>query len=82
MSVDTRRLHDETHSDRHDHAAKRDLAALLLGLASLLLALTLLLWVLWQILAPVRATPFDADGVRCYSKASQTSCLQTANPPR
>lgn len=61
---------------------KLGLAALLVGAASLIFALAMLLYLLWLMLAPVRATAFDADGVRCYSRAVQVSCLKTAEPPR
>lgn len=70
-------------SDRdHAHEAKRDLAALAVGLAALLLALGVIAFVLWVSLSSVKATPFDADGVRCYSRAGAMSCIKTAEPPR
>ena len=68
--------------DMHKHEAKRDVAALLVGAAALIFALAVLLYVLWKIAASTQATPFDADGVRCYTKADQTVCLKTAEPPR
>jgi hypothetical protein len=37
-------------------------------------------FLLWLALAPVKATAFDADGVRCYSRAFSMECLKTANP--
>lgn len=69
-------------SDMHRHAMRRDLAALLVGAAALVFALAVLLYVLWKIAASTQATPFDSDGVRCYTKADQTVCLKTAEPPR
>jgi len=66
----------------HKHAAKRDLAALLAGVAALVFALAVLLYVLWLILAQPKATPFDADGVRCYRAAFEMACLKTAEPAR
>ncbi len=68
--------------DPEKHARKRDLAYLMAGLAAVIFALAVLLWVVWQIGASVKATPFDADGVRCYKGASELSCLKTAEPPR
>lgn len=68
--------------DLHRHAARRDAAALLAGAAALVFALAVLLYIVWLIGASVQATPFDADGVRCYTKAMQTACLKTAEPPR
>jgi hypothetical protein len=56
------------------------LAALLLGIAALIFAVTVLLYVLWLMLSSVQATGFDADGVRCYARAVQVACLKTANP--
>jgi hypothetical protein len=53
---------------------------MLLAFAALIFALAVLLYVVWLIFASVKATPFDADGVRCYTKADQTVCLKTANP--
>jgi len=66
----------------HKHAAKRDLAALLAGAAALIVALAFLVWVLWQVGASVKATAFDADGVRCYRAAFEMACLKTAEPAR
>ena len=71
----------ETH-ETHTHAVKRDLAALLVGAAALIVALAFLVWVLWQVGASVKATAFDADGVRCYRAAFEMACLKTAEPAR
>jgi hypothetical protein len=56
------------------------LGAVLLGAAALVFALAVLLYVFWLLLAPLTATAFDADGVRCYHRAVQIACLKTANP--
>lgn len=69
-------------SESHKHAAKRDLAALLVGVAALLFALAVLLFVIWKIVASTQATPFDADGVRCYGRADTVVCIKTAEPAR
>ena len=69
-------------NEAHQHALKRDLAALLVGVAALVFALTVLLYVLWLIVAQPKATAFDADGVRCYRAATEMSCLKTAEPAR
>lgn len=69
-------------SESHKHAARRDLAALLVGVAAVIIALAFLLYVLWKIVASTQATGFDADGVRCYGKADQMACIKTADPPR
>lgn len=66
--------------DVERHARKRDLAYLLGGVAAVIFALAVLIWVVWQIGASVKPTPFDADGVRCYAKADTMSCIKTANP--
>ena len=71
----------ETH-DLHEHEKRRDLAHLLVGVATVILALAFLLWVLWQIGASTKATGFDADGVRCYKSASEMACIKTAEPAR
>lgn len=68
--------------DEHRHAVRREIAYLLGGIAAVLFALAVLLYVCWKIFASTQATGFDADGVRCYSKADQTSCLKTAEPAR
>lgn len=67
-------------SDHEKAHTNVGLGALLAGLAALIFAVAVLLLVLWLILAGTTATPFDADGVRCYGKALQLSCLKTANP--
>jgi hypothetical protein len=54
------------------------LGRLLQGIGALVFAITALLFVLWLMLASVKATPFDSDGVRCYRAASELSCIQTA----
>lgn len=63
-------------------ARQRTLAMLIAAVAALLGALAVLFYVLWLVFAQVKATPFDADGVRCYTKADQTVCLKTAEPSR
>jgi hypothetical protein len=63
-------------------AKQRALAMLLGGVAALIFALAVLVWVLWGIGATTKATPFDADGVRCYRAASEMSCIKTAEPAR
>lgn len=63
-------------------ARQRTGALLLAGVAAVVFSLAVLLYVLWLIVAAVKATPFDADGVRCYTKADQTVCLKTAEPSR
>jgi hypothetical protein len=69
-------------SESHKHAAKRDVAALLAAVAAVIVALAVLLYVLWKIVASTQATPFDADGVRCYGKADRIVCMKTAEPAR
>jgi hypothetical protein len=68
--------------EMHRHNVARDRAALLVGIAALIFALAIVVYVVWLIFASVKATPFDADGVRCYTKAIETVCLKTAEPPR
>jgi len=65
----------------HEKAHTRTALALLLGgIASLIFAVAVLLYVLWMMLATPKATGFDADGVGCYRAASDMSCIKTANP--
>jgi hypothetical protein len=71
--------YEQSHERSHKQLA---IAALLLGAAALIFALSVLLYVFWLLLAPLTATPFDADGVRCYHRAVQVACLKTAEPPR
>lgn len=68
--------------DEHRHALRREWALLLGGAAAVIFALAVLLYVLWLMLSGVKATGFDADGVRCYRAASELSCIKTAEPPR
>jgi hypothetical protein len=56
------------------------IGAVLLGAAALVLAVAVLLYVFWLLLAGTTATAFDADGVRCYHRAVQLACLKTASP--
>lgn len=69
-------------TDEHRHALRREVALLMLGVASLIAALVAVLLVAWLILSSPKATGFDADGVRCYARASQMACIKTAEPPR
>ena len=67
----------------HDrYHARTALAALLGGIAALILASAVLLYVLWMMLSTPKATSFDADGVRCYRAAESMACIKTADPPR
>lgn len=68
--------------DMHRHETKRDTALLLVGAAALIFALVVALWLIWKIFSSVQATPFDADGTRCYVKADQMACIKTAEPAR
>lgn len=54
----------------------------LVGVGMLLLGIAALVFVLWLALADVKATPFDADGVRCYKSAQTMACIKTAEPAR
>jgi hypothetical protein len=54
----------------------------LLAIAALIFAVAVLLFVVWQVFASVKATGFDADGVRCFAKAGSMTCIKTAEPPR
>lgn len=74
-------VYDRTDRD-HAHESKRDAAALLLGAAALIFALAIAAFILWEVVSQPKATPFDADGVRCYRAAGQLSCIKTAEPPR
>jgi hypothetical protein len=58
------------------------IGAVLLGAASLIFAVAMLIYVLWLIAASTTASPFDADGVRCYHRAAELSCIKTAEPAR
>lgn len=58
--------------------ATEDRARMLLAFAALIAACAVLLYVVWLIFASVKATPFDSDGTRCYAKANQMTCIQTA----
>lgn len=68
--------------ERERYHRRLAIAALLGGAGALIMSLAVLLSVFWLLLAPLTATPFDADGVRCYHRAVQVACLKTAEPPR
>jgi len=57
-------------------------AMMLAAVAALVFAAAVLLYVLWLMLASVKATGFDSDGVRCFAKADTMNCIKTAEPPR
>lgn len=61
-------------------ATGNSLGGLLVGIAALLAAFVLIAMALYLMLAPVHATPWDADGVRCYHRATALECIQTARP--
>lgn len=71
------------HPHLHPRPSKwHDLGWLLVGAAALIVALAVVLYVLWMIVAQPKATGFDSDGVRCYRAASEMTCIKTAEPPR
>ena len=67
--------------DEHDRQVAIDWARVALGMGVLLLAVVAFIFMVYLIIAPVKAIPFDADGVRCYSRALQTTCLQVIPHP-
>ena len=64
------------------HPTLGEKAGMLAAVAALIFAAAALLFVLWLMLSSVKATGFDADGVRCYRAASELSCIKTAEPAR
>jgi len=81
MSDPIRHPHQATVEDHRAHVGGT-LADMLRGVGVLLVGLAALLFVLWLMLADVKAVPFDADGVRCYKGAQAMACLKTAEPAR
>jgi hypothetical protein len=67
--------------DEHDRHVAIDWARVALGLGHLLLAVAALVYVIYIIVAPTRAVPFDADSVRCYERATHGSCIQVLPHP-
>lgn len=69
---------------REEHQADlgKALGDVISGIGLFLLGLSALILMLWLVFASVKATSFDADGVRCYRAATELSCLKTAEPPR
>lgn len=55
-------------------------AMLIASIAAAVFAVAVLFYVLWLIFANVKATGFDADGVRCYKAADAMTCIKTATP--
>ena len=72
----------EVHTHPYVHHMMEFWGKLLAGIGILLFGVGVLLWALWLLTASVKATPFDADGVRCYKAASEMVCIKTAEPPR
>jgi hypothetical protein len=68
--------------DPHDRHVAVDWSQVFQGVGFFLLGLAALVLVVWLMLATPKATPFDADGVRCYRAATELSCIKTAEPAR
>jgi hypothetical protein len=68
--------------DPRDRHVALDYGHLALHLAGVLLVIAVWVVVIWLIVAPVKAVPFDADGVRCYARALTMDCLQVVDHPR
>lgn len=66
--------------DAHDRAVGRDISKFVIAASAALVAIAILIFVIWLAFSTVKATGFDADGVRCYAKAMEMACLKTANP--
>jgi hypothetical protein len=69
----------ERHQDIDRHEAI-DYSRLAAHIAWVLTVIAVIAFMIWMATAPVKATAFDADGVRCYSRALAVNCLKTANP--
>jgi hypothetical protein len=68
--------------DVHDRRSQKYLGYLLAGVGMLFGGAAALIFVVWMMASSVQATPFDADGVRCYRAAESMSCIKTDNPAK
>jgi hypothetical protein len=68
------------HHEAVERHATLDYSHLATHIAWALVAIMAIVFLIWLIMAPVKATAFDADGVRCYNRALQVVCIKTANP--
>lgn len=68
-------MHDR---DRHEAL---DYGHLAMHIAGVFFVVLLAVLVIWLIIAPVKAVPFDADGVRCFARAVNMDCIQTTAHP-
>lgn len=66
--------------DTRDRHAAIDYGRIAAHIAMVLAIVIAAAFLLWLALAPVNATEFNADGVRCYHRAFAMECLKTANP--
>jgi uncharacterized membrane protein YkgB len=67
--------------DARDRHAAIDYGHLAMHVAGVLLVIAVWVALIWLIVAPVKAVPFDADGVRCFARALTMDCIQTAPHP-
>ena len=64
----------------HDLHTAAHWSQVLSAVGFFLLGLAAIVFVIWVMTASVKATAFDADYVRCYSKALVSECIKVANP--
>lgn len=62
--------------DARERRTANSLAHVLVGVAALIIALSVLIFVIYLMVAELKAVPFDSDGVRCYARALSVECLQ------
>lgn len=67
--------------DARDRHQALDYGHLAMHIAAVCAVVLLAVLVIWLIVAPVKAVPFDADGTRCYARALTMTCIQTAAHP-
>jgi uncharacterized membrane protein YkgB len=67
--------------DARDRHVALDYGHLAMHIAAICAVVLMGVLVIWLIIAPVKAVPFDADGVRCFARALTMDCIQTVPHP-
>jgi uncharacterized membrane protein YkgB len=66
--------------DTHERHVAHDYSHIAYHIAAAIAVIFFAVLVVYILTGQVKATPFDADGVRCYSRALTMTCVKTANP--
>lgn len=60
----------------HDHAARHDLAHMIVAVAAIIFALSFLLFTIWIVFAQQTTKLYEADNVVCASQPFAITCFE------